>query len=321
MSDPLHHQLLGHLLGALDDDEQQGVDARLEHDGECCRELVQWRQRLAPLEALRPEYEPPPGLTERTCRYVAACVAALLDSQQGRLRWRMSPVPVPPSRTEHVGWMDVITISLLLAMAVALLFPAIQGSRFEARVASCQDGLHQFGLALNQYSESQHDFVSRLARHGALTHAGVFAAGCLQDAYPTDSHREVCPQAWLAAQGVLWCPARQAACARRVAAAVPESFCDEDDWPGMWCDGTMDGWQLPPSPAEMPLLADAPSADLPGQDLASHGGRGRNVLFEDGRVDFLPVTGPANAVDMLLSAGGDSSLAYGSLPIVFVSRH
>ena len=45
----MHQQLLGHLLGALDDDEHARVDARLEHDAEYCRELARWRQRLGPI--------------------------------------------------------------------------------------------------------------------------------------------------------------------------------------------------------------------------------------------------------------------------------
>ena len=71
-SDPLHQQLLGHLLGALDDDEQEWVESRLERDEEYRRQWMEWRRRLAPLLAMRPDCEPPPGLAEQTCRFVAA---------------------------------------------------------------------------------------------------------------------------------------------------------------------------------------------------------------------------------------------------------
>ena len=72
-NDPLHQQLLGHLLGALDDDEQEWVEARLERDEEYRRQWLEWRRRVAPLLALRPDSEPPSGLAEQTCRFVAAC--------------------------------------------------------------------------------------------------------------------------------------------------------------------------------------------------------------------------------------------------------
>ena len=64
-SDPLHQQLLGHLLGALDDDEQEWVESRLERDEEYRRQWMEWRRRLAPLLAMRPDCEPPPGLAEQ----------------------------------------------------------------------------------------------------------------------------------------------------------------------------------------------------------------------------------------------------------------
>ena len=71
MSEISDQQLLGYLLGALDDEEQEWLDARLERDPRCREALTRWRQRLAPLSALRPEFEPPPGLARRTCRLVA----------------------------------------------------------------------------------------------------------------------------------------------------------------------------------------------------------------------------------------------------------
>ena len=72
MTDSIHQQLLGHLLGALDDEEQVWVDQRLEHDESYQRELILWRRRLSPLEAIRPDFDPPPDLAGRTCRMVVA---------------------------------------------------------------------------------------------------------------------------------------------------------------------------------------------------------------------------------------------------------
>ena len=201
MTEPMHQQLLGHLLGALDDDEHARVDARLEHDEEYCRELARWRQRLGPLEAMRPDFEPPPGLAERTCRYVAACMPVLGSSPAWGPWRRMTSLPAPPSRINRVGWLDMAVVALLLTTAGALLFPAIDSSRFQARLAACQDSLRQFGLALNQYGDRQQTALGRLADNGRLTSAGVFAAGLLPDGYLSDSRRAVCPDAWLAAQG------------------------------------------------------------------------------------------------------------------------
>lgn len=195
----MHQQLLGHLLGALDDNEQQWLEARLEHDEKRRRELVQWRRRLAPLEALRPDFEPPPGLTERTCRLVAAfgppparAVAPVVG---------MGPDPTSSGRAPQLGWPDVTVIGVLLITAVVLVLPAIHGSRFHARLASCQDGLRQLGLALTEYSHRHGETLPRLAGGGRLTVAGIFAAELLREESAPDAGRSVCPDAWLAAQG------------------------------------------------------------------------------------------------------------------------
>ncbi len=294
----MHSQLLGHLLGALDDDEQQSVDARLEHDEEWCRQLARWRQRLAPLEALRPDFEPPPGLAERTCRYVAAHMPVVAELPASRRRRRMSPCPVPPHRVARVGWLDVAAVALLLVTIGAMIPPAIHGSRYQSRVASCQNDLRQFGLALTDYSQRHDNALSKLADHGRLTRTGVFAAELLQDAYLTATHRTVCPDAWLAVQGVLL-GTSHGLTGQKSEAVGPQSqeppVRVANDWPDTWFDEATDGWRPPPSPAKLPLLADAPGADLPAQSFPSHNGRGRNVVFEDGHVGFVPSAGSIGA--------------------------
>jgi prepilin-type processing-associated H-X9-DG protein len=314
MTDPKHQQLLGHLLGALDDDEHQALDARLEQDQELCRELAAWRRRLAPLEAMRPDFEPRPGLAQRTCRLVAAYASSAANSQVAATR-RMSPHPVPPSRAAQVGWFDMAAVAVVLFAAVALVVPAIESSRFQTRLATCQNGLRQFGLALTQYSNHQRSELAQLANNERLTSAGLVAASRIKDVYSTDGRRAVCPDAWLATQGASYEMRRVGTqlASLQLPGDYPdfrehrgETVVDEhgtvplnagtlravdnrcEDWPGAWRNGTTDGLRSPPSPAAMPLLADAPSADVPGQNLASHGGRGRNVFYADGRTDFLP---------------------------------
>lgn len=316
MSDPTPEQLLGHLLGALDDDEHQSLDARLEQDDDACRELAAWRRRLAPLEAMRPDFEPRPGLARRTCRLVAAYATSTVNSQLAAAKPRMSPHPMPPSRTTHVGWFDMAVGAVLLMAAVALVLPAIESSRFQARLASCQNGLRQFGLALTQYSNHQRSELTQLASRERLTSAGLAATSLIKNIYSADSRHAVCPDAWLATQGILGNTRHvetQLASIQLPATDSPDMLLGatdnrSQDWSGAWRNGTTDGWRSPPSPANMPLLADAPSADVPGQTLASHGGRGRNVLYADGRTDFLPL---AASRDMTASTEI-------SAPIIFV---
>ncbi len=70
MTDSVQEQLLGHLLGALDDSEQESVETQLQRDSQLRRELGKTRRLLEPLEQAREAFAPPPGLAEQTCRSV-----------------------------------------------------------------------------------------------------------------------------------------------------------------------------------------------------------------------------------------------------------
>ncbi len=312
MTDSVHQQLIGSVLGALDDDEQSWFDARLEEDEDCRRELTGWRRRLAPLEAIRPEYEPPPGLARRTCRMVAAYG----PPAKARPRETMSPDPAHPALDSRFTWHDAAAIGVLTFAALALLLPAIDASRFRASVVACQDNLRRFGAAMAQYGDSHGQRMDQLAEEGGLTPAGLAAADLVNRA---TGPRNLCPRAWLAAQnaaGFHW--------------AIPYDFGDVPPSPGTgfpghfyfstanappgdWRDGTMGD----PSPTALPLLADDPSAALPGHRLVGHRGRGRNLYFEDGRVCFVPRASTAETLDDYFSR---ERYRDSSTPVIYVNR-
>jgi hypothetical protein len=335
MTDPMQQQLLGHLLGALDDDEQEHVDALLEYDETCCKEWLQWRRKMALLESMRPEFEPPPGLAKRTCQWVASYVSALASA--GGIKKRMSDCPAPPSSVPAFGWPDLVATAFLFIFAAMLVLPAIQASQFQARLASCQERLRQFGLALTQYGAQQQDPVERFAEDGRLTRAGAVAVDWIRAGYFANPSQAPCPDAWLAAQGILTASLdKENALAFESAEASPTpnfaittsadsripSVADmnpQNPWPGTWRDGTTDGRRLTSAPADVPLLADAPTADLLGAPTATHGGWGRNVLYDDGHTDFQPTATLHDAAPTMLLTAETPSHGI-SVPIVFVNQ-
>jgi hypothetical protein len=77
-------------------------------------------------------------------------------------------------------------------------------------------------------------------------------------------------------------------------------------------------------------MADAPSLSLPNRQTQHHGGRGQNVLFEDGHVAFLTSSQPCDSADdifandhHLVAAGdhqNDSVIApSGTAPMIYVN--
>lgn len=312
MTDPTREQLLGHLLGALDDDEFDELDARLERDEEYSRELMRWRRRLAPLESLRPEFEPPAGLVQRTCRFVAR------NKPDDRDRRGMSPIPIPPIRVHRFGWPDVTVLALLLVVAGALILPAIDRSRLQMRLAACQNGLRRLGLSLLQYNQQQQSPLNTLVRDGRLTKAGMHAIRVLSPRSSIANHQpeEVEPSdASAAFEG----PGEDWEQVTKQVASVPSAEMPSSEWgsassdasgnwSGTWRTGMTNDRRSTPSSAQV-LLATAPSADLPDQGLVDSGVHGHNILFEDVHVHLLSQTNPRNSI-----------MAESLLPITYVSR-
>ena len=335
MTDSLNQQLLGHLLDALEDDEQEWLDERLEHDETCRMELAEWRRRLFPLEALRPEFDPPPGLAGRTCRLVAAYGPAPARSALPVMG--MSPDPTSPVAVSGASWHDVVALGVLVLTAVALIFPAIDRSRFHSTLISCQNNMRQFGVAMNQYGQHQGETVSQLADDGRLTAAGIAAADLLDSSDDATGEQNLCPEAWLAAQdaGGNWSSEDEIGGAVPVSGTMVSGRVDSstaNNWSGTWRDGTEGscGDCLPDAQA---LFADDPSVDLPGHRLFGHRGRGRNLFFRDGRIRFVPCSAVAATVadsaptDIYPSTTGvetysdfePSSPSRVSAPIIFVN--
>jgi hypothetical protein len=332
-TDPMHQQLLGHLLGALDDDEQEWVESRLESDAECRRRYLELRRRMAPLLAARPDFDPPPGLAEQTCRLVASFAPAPRKAE--RPRGRMSPDWALPSRGAHVSWLDVAAVVMILAVFGVLVPPAIHSGRFHSRLASCQDGLRQVGLALSEYGYHHGNDLSDLAENERLTTAGQFVADLFDSRLAPDDGRTICPDAWLAVQGAVhWSPPPGSwplgtegppADVAETVASLPSgpwnhvAKVSSMDWFVLGRNGMIDG--STEEPAGVALLADAPSADLLDQALDCHDGQGRNRFFEDGHVDFLPSSFPRDTAEAILPLDDSPATPRITVPIRFAGWH
>lgn len=326
MTDSIHQQLLGHLLGALDDDEQEWVEERLQHDEEYRRHWIALRRQMAPLLALRPDADPPPGLAQQTCRLVAS-YATFAPKPEIKSKRKMSPDCEPSDRHAHSGWLDLAAAIMILIVIGILVPPAIQNSRFQSRLAACQGKLRQVGLGLTQYGFHHGNQVSQLANNERLTDTGRAAVQLLRDRLAPDDGQNVCTDAWLAVQGALQHSRRVGSQTSGVALgpknASPSAWSQttqvsNKNWSGNWRNGTNNDAADPP-PATVALLADAPSADLPGQ-IDVHDGQGRNMFFEDGHVNFVP-SDRRDTAERLLSRDISPATTTVSAPIRFVDWH
>ncbi|MEX0818966.1 MAG: hypothetical protein WD070_05215, partial [Pirellulaceae bacterium] len=200
MNDRIREQLLGYLLGALDDDEQIEVEQQIAAHPEWRDELESLALTLEPLAETYLEFEPPANLTERTCSLIpnrttaTPCGGGLRPATRaeirGRQRWSMA---------------DVVVMAGICLAGAMLFFPAISQSRYAARLQACQNNLRELGFALVDYSEKAgQGRFPEVPSEGNRAAAGVYAPVLLSKGYLTDERKVICPSSMLAQRAADW---------------------------------------------------------------------------------------------------------------------
>lgn len=285
-------QLLGYLLGALDAAESRQVEAELDKNPALRVEMARFQELLSRLgmDEEPEEFEPPRGLADRVCDFVAAngdqaAVAAAAFSAPVQLS------PAGPTQGEFArgySFIDMLVACCVLLTFGALLFPSINNMRLSAQRATCQFRLLQTGAGLWEYAQLQPS-----GRYPWIPESGRFAVAgnvpfTLHNAgFVPEVHNFNCPSVG------------NPECCRNSDFPSMEEV-QKADGPKLWkCQRQMggtfaynmgyirDGHLVPARSAareDFALLADAPG------DLTSpvHDGLGVNVLYEDGHVRFLP---------------------------------
>jgi len=330
MTDSEREQLLGQLLGALEEDEQTALDAQLQRDPEFRKELALLRNRLDLLAPYRVEFDPPPGLAQRTCQFVAVHIPSPAPAETSK---RLRPAVTPPSWVGRMTKLDMAMAATVLVAATLLIFPAIQNGRFSARRAACQDNLRELGSALTQYSQTNGGYFPKVPAQGNLATAGIYAPVLFQNKLITDVNRVVCPDSRLAAQRNSF----RIPTYKELELTSPAKIVDlRPTLGGSYgynLGYTRDGMYYPTKNLyrdKFAILADSPS-DRPDHQSENHGGLGQNVLFENGSVKFLTSSKPEGSGDDIF-ANDAGQVAAGlnqndavvgasqSAPIIYVNR-
>jgi hypothetical protein len=303
----MEENLIGYLLKALDPATEREVEAYLRSDPDGPRKLSLLREAILPLQADRDEPEPPPGLRMRTLARVA----------EERCRQRPFLRPAPPVRSTVIGrswWRraDVLVAASLLFLIVPLLFGVVTSLRYRHDILACQNNLHRFHVALMGYSDMHGGALPKVEALPPHDVAGIVVPILRQDGWLDDSHATVtCP-----ANGSGPVPAITLTTLEQEQATQPERF-QEDARRllgcyayslGYWDQGQHWGLQRLANTDTVPIMADRPPFDQePGAGLLdgnsrNHGGRGQNVLYLGGNVDFRTTrTAGPNGDDIFLN--------------------
>ncbi len=287
MNDRIREQLLGYLLGALDEDEREEIERHLESDVEWQNELESLATMLEPLAESHEEFEPPACLAEQTCSLVAE--QALITPAGGvrplvmrnyelggRNRWSLA---------------DAVVFAGICVAATLLFFPAIAQSRYTARLQACQNNLRQLGIALVDFSEKAgRGYFPEVPAVGNRAIAGIYGPVLVEAGYLTDRRRVVCPSSRLAERVDQWelptLVAIDQASGRELAQLQQLAGGSYGYSLGVVVDGRL---RAPRNQGRthFALMSDAPSIQLTDHRSANHGGCGQNLLFEDGHIRYV----------------------------------
>ena len=297
----MRENLLGYLLGALDEPEQERIEEKLQKDPQLRSELERLDVMLAPLRAEKRFYSPPDGLAEQTCEYVAAEV----EQQKETLARPTAATAAHGGSQDLRRWTlaDLVVGGGVVAAAALLFFPAIANSRFHSQVAGCQNNLRLLHVALTQYAGANHGFFPGVPTDGNLAFSGIYAPILFHGGYVNQPAVFLCATSPRSPEfdGHHLPSLTDLKMRRGKALAVLQKRAGGNYGYnlGYVTNGVYHGIRHR-GRANYAVMADAPSLYLVRLQSANHGGYGQNVLFEDGHVQYL-VSCQSDCDDIFLS--------------------
>jgi hypothetical protein len=305
----MRHELVGYMLGALDDAETRQVESTISRDTRLQEDLRLLKKSIEPLSVDGKFLDPPLGLAQRTCEYVERHRANVLPGRRtsatsvGAAAVGLSEGGAGPGARSWTLLDFAVAAGILVALGV-LVLPAINHGRFTAQIAACQNKLREIGTALHDYSRNHDGLIPEIPQSGNFAVAGVYAPKLLEAGLVSD------PQTFV-------CNSSATAC-REQASEIPtwgklveleKSNGDELDRVlakmggsyaynlGYVADGNYYTTSLGRrTRRNYAVMADAPCPRRGFAQSSNHAGNGQNVLFEDLHVGYLntcQVPGPA----------------------------
>jgi hypothetical protein len=271
--------LLGYLLGSLDDAGNRQVETYVHDSPDAGRKLAALKKALRPLAADRDDAVPPDGLAERTLTRIA-----------GQAGWDLPHAPrdLAPATSRGSWWLrrDVLAATTLIVLALGAASPLLYHWQRQRGTVECQENLRQFFVALATYRDQRRAYPD-LTRETPRNVAGIVVPVLADAGVLPASFSVRCPEV-----GVhLACPLTLAGArslppdefqlqAPKLALCYAFALGYRDP------EGEYHGpWQLPGS--TWPIMADRPPSDAIPGNSANHGGVGQNVLFLDGHFQFI----------------------------------
>jgi prepilin-type processing-associated H-X9-DG protein len=280
----MDENLVGYLLNALDVDTQRDVARYVRDHPEAQQQLERLRQALAPLAADRDEIDPPRGLAIRTLARIAEYRCRELPRAPVTAAAR-----TPPRSRGGWRWADALVAAALLLTVGGLLLSLRPRVMAHVERLACQNNEKKFWDACEGYRnvKGHQDEYPNVAEHKPLDVAGItlpvlMEAGVLR---PENFSVRCPPDGALSGCHTTLAELRNLS-EEEFSRRAPELLGCYGYSLGYWDSGQLHGvWH---SDDHQALLADRPPEGGGPGNSPNHGGRGQNVLFVDGHVEWHP---------------------------------
>jgi hypothetical protein len=292
----MRRQILGYLLGGLDDDEIERLKQQLSKNRQLEQELERIREAVDPLTEDQALHLPPEGLAAETCEHVALRRAT--GDAAGKPPSLAGAIPLEqPTGSQNSRWnfVDIAVVAGILAAMALLLIPLVNQSRFQAQKTACQDNLAELGRAFQAYGKNNHGIIPQITGPRQLAVAGIYAPRLLEAGLISNPRVVLCTGSEL---GQSETPLNIPTYGQLVKMAAEDKSQLEKLLPRIGGSyayhlGYREGGNYRTVSLHRQgktttiLLADSPSADYRGTQSGNHAGQGQNALYADGHTRFL----------------------------------
>lgn len=285
--------IIPYVLGTLSEAEQSAFEAALSSNPDLSKQVDTARRMLSPLDA----WSAPPTPSNLVDK-VLIRAATTTPLEYVASSTSMEPVGSESSgKRRRFGMSELLGLAACIAILVGLYVPGMQSIRSHQLQALCGDNLASYGRGMSMYANES---------GGQLPNVGPNAnSNWLND--PNRRHLLPAVRNRLVLPKHLICPAADGTIDEEATLKNIEAFLRRTDLP-FWAVPNANG----PTPRiniriTVPLAADANPLFQQGQfqrgengtltpNSRTHGGRGQNVLFNDGSTKFIktPILGETN---------------------------
>jgi len=294
-------ELIAYLLGDATPQQRKRVELGLAEDEVMRARVTELRFVLGQLDSLQSHYQPPPDLLETT-------LARIDEANRQSEADSLQPVVLASDLSQAAdvrvrrGTWDSTALVLCLTVLLCLFLPTVLRARFESRKAQCAYKLGFLGRGLLDFASlNPQGRFPAVELDGPRSFTGIYAIR-LRDLGYVDAPSQ------------LWCPSLEAcrpirdrllsipSLAQLNSFDTPQiELCrneaggdfayslgvfEDDAIVAPRCEGR----------THVPILTDLPTLQNGRDDLLAHDGRGLNLFFEDGHVEFISADSLENQV-------------------------